>query len=137
MVITKSTNPQLNLRLVSINFEVQFTLRLPVSVVIEDRCQRGRSRVRFPRSVKSEQFRQRLATVATFLRSCVASSLSCGDGSRHSLHASAEYREYNEGLILIFDFEANCLDLKYLIIQKVFIYFLLRAKPSLFGRRQK
>ena len=33
--------------------------------------------------------RQRLATVAMFLRSCVAQVLSRGDGSRHSLHASA------------------------------------------------
>ena len=49
-----------------------------------------------PRSVKSVPCRQRLATVATFLRSCVARALSGGDGPRHSLHASAKYREYNE-----------------------------------------
>ena len=30
-----------------------------------------------------------LATAATFLRSCVAQALSRGDGSPHSLHASA------------------------------------------------
>ena len=39
--------------------------------------------------VKSTQCRQRLATVATFLRSCVAQALSRGDGPRNSLHASA------------------------------------------------
>ena len=39
--------------------------------------------------VKSTQCRQRLATVATFLRSCVAQGLSRGDGPRNSLHASA------------------------------------------------
>ena len=39
--------------------------------------------------VKSAQCRQRLATVAAFLRSCVAQALSRGDGPRHSLHASA------------------------------------------------
>ena len=46
--------------------------------------------------VKSAQCRQRLATVATFLRSCVAQALSRGDGPRNSLHASAYYGEYNE-----------------------------------------
>ena len=42
-----------------------------------------------PGPVKSAQCRQRLSTAATFLRSCVAQSLSRGDGPRHSLHASA------------------------------------------------
>ena len=52
-----------------------------------------------PGPVKSAQCRQRLATVATFLRSCVAQALSRGDGPRNSLHASAYYGEYNEDLI--------------------------------------
>ena len=42
-----------------------------------------------PGPVKSAQCRPRLATVATFLRNCVAQALSCGDGPRNSLHASA------------------------------------------------
>ena len=42
-----------------------------------------------PGPVKSAQCRQRLATVATFLRSCVAQALSREDGPRNSLHASA------------------------------------------------
>ena len=42
-----------------------------------------------PGPVKSTQCRQRFATVATFLRSCVAQALSRGDGPRNSLHASA------------------------------------------------
>ena len=42
-----------------------------------------------PGPVKSAQCRQRLATVAMFLRSCVAQALSRGDGPRNSLHASA------------------------------------------------
>ena len=42
-----------------------------------------------PRPVKSAQCRLRLATAATFLQSCVAQTLSCGDGPRHLLHASA------------------------------------------------
>ena len=42
-----------------------------------------------PGPVKSTQGRQRLATVATFLRSCVIQALSRGDGPRNSLHASA------------------------------------------------
>ena len=42
-----------------------------------------------PGPVKSAQCRQRLATVAAFLRSCVAQALSRGDGPRNSLHASA------------------------------------------------
>ena len=50
-----------------------------------------------PGPVKSTQCRQRLATVETFLRSCVAQALSRGDGPRNSLHASAKYGEYNEG----------------------------------------
>ena len=52
-----------------------------------------------PGPVKLTQCRQRLATVATFLRSCVAQALSRGDGPRNSLHASARYDEYNEDLI--------------------------------------
>ena len=52
-----------------------------------------------PGPVKSAQCRQRLATVATFLRSRVAQALSRGDGPRNSLHASAYYGEYNEDLI--------------------------------------
>ena len=55
-----------------------------------------------PRSVKSAQCRQRLATAAMFLRSCVAQALSRGDKPRHSLHASAYYREYKEDLISSF-----------------------------------
>ena len=46
-----------------------------------------------PRSVKSAQSRQRLATAAMVLWSCVAQALSHGDGPRNSLHASAQYRE--------------------------------------------
>ena len=42
-----------------------------------------------PGPVKSTQCRQRLATAATFLRSCVAQAPSRGDGPRNSLHASA------------------------------------------------
>ena len=45
--------------------------------------------VSIPGPVKSAQCRQRLATVATLLRSCVAQALSRGDGPRNSLHASA------------------------------------------------
>ena len=48
--------------------------------------------------VKSAQCRQQLAIVATFLGSCVTQAISRGDGSRHSLHASAYSREYNEDL---------------------------------------
>ena len=39
--------------------------------------------------VKSTQCRQRLATVAMFLRSCVAHALNRENGPRNSLHASA------------------------------------------------
>ena len=38
-----------------------------------------------PEPVQLTQRRQRLATAATFLRSCVAQALSRGDGPRHSL----------------------------------------------------
>ena len=39
-----------------------------------------------PGLVESAQCRHRLATAATFLRSCVAQVLSCGDGPHYSLH---------------------------------------------------
>ena len=64
------------------------------------RC--GRSGVQFPGRSNQAQCRQWLATAAMFLWSCVAQALNCGNGSRHSLHASAKYCEYNEDLI--FDF---------------------------------
>ena len=51
--------------------------------------------------VKSPLSRQRLATAATFLRSCFVQALS-GDELRHSLHASVQYHEYNEDLIFNF-----------------------------------
>ena len=34
-----------------------------------------------------------------YLRSCVTQALNRGDGPRHSLHVSAQYREYNENLV--------------------------------------
>ena len=56
--------------------------------------------VRFPGRSNRTQCRQWLDFAATFLRSCAVHSLSRGDdGSRRSLHASAYYREYNEGLV--------------------------------------
>ena len=42
-----------------------------------------------PGPVKSDTVSQRVTIDATFLRSCVVLALSCEDGSRHSLHASA------------------------------------------------
>ena len=45
--------------------------------------------IRFPGRLNRTQCRQRLATAAMFLRSCVAQTLSRGDGPRHSLHALA------------------------------------------------
>ena len=42
-----------------------------------------------PWTVKSTQCRQRLATVAMFVRSCVVQALSRGEAPRNSLHASA------------------------------------------------
>ena len=53
-----------------------------------------------PGPVKSTQCRQRLATAATFLRSCVAQALSRGDMPRHSLHASA-YERLNVSILQI------------------------------------
>ena len=49
----------------------------------------GRSEVRFPVRSNRTQCCQRLAIVATFLRSCVVQAISRGDGPRNSLHASA------------------------------------------------
>ena len=49
-------------------------------------------------SAKSSQCRQRLATVATFVRSFVAQALRREGGLRHSLHAWAQCGEYNEVL---------------------------------------
>ena len=42
-----------------------------------------------PEPVKSAQCRQRHATAATFLRNCVAPTLSRGDGPHYSLRALA------------------------------------------------
>ena len=53
-----------------------------------------------PGPVKLTQCRQRLAAVATFLRSCVAQALSRGDGPCNSLHGVIAYGKYNEDLIL-------------------------------------
>ena len=54
-----------------------------------------------PGPVESAQYRQRLATVATFLRSCVTQALSRGDERHNSTHASAYYDECNEDLIFL------------------------------------
>ena len=45
--------------------------------------------------------RQRLATAATFLRNCVTQALNRGDRPRHSSHASAKYRKYDEDFFFI------------------------------------
>ena len=51
-----------------------------------------------PGSVKSAQRRQRLPTVVTLLRKCVAQAQSrMRDGPRHSLHALVYFHEYDEG----------------------------------------
>ena len=63
-----------------------------------------------PGPVKSTQCRQRLATVATFLPSSVAQALSRGDDSRNSLHASAQYGEYNEDLIFDLKFSNHFIE---------------------------
>ena len=59
-------------------------MQLPVSFVIKDIAV-----VAEDLEFDSDEGGQRLATDAMFLRSCVALALSRGDGSRHSLHASA------------------------------------------------
>ena len=50
---------------------------------------------------RETQCRQLRATAAMFLWSCVAQTLSRGDGCRHSLHVSVKYREYNENLMVL------------------------------------
>ena len=50
---------------------------------------------------KSVACHQRPGTAAMLLRSCVTQALNRGDGPCHLLHASAQYRECNEDLILI------------------------------------
>ena len=57
--------------------------------------------MRFPGLQNRIQIRQRLATAATFLQSCVAQALSCGDGARPLVNTSAYYHEYDED----FDFQ--------------------------------
>ena len=47
-----------------------------------------KSGVRFSGRSNRARGRQRLATAAAFLRSCVAETLSSGNGLRHSLYAS-------------------------------------------------
>ena len=52
-----------------------------------------------PGPIKLDTVSPRARTATTFLRSCVAHALSREDEPRHSLHASAQYRDYNEDLI--------------------------------------
>ena len=52
--------------------------------------------------IKSAQCCQRFATAAMYLRSCADPTLCRGDRSRHSFHASVQYREFDEDLILTF-----------------------------------
>ena len=59
------------------------------------------------RSIESDTVSPTLSTAVTLLRSCVAQALSRGDGPRHSLHASAQHREYNKNLIFLLDLEWN------------------------------
>ena len=73
----------------------------PRSAVVKHHCRCGRSGVRLPGQSNLTQCRQQLATAAIFLRSCVVQALNRGDGSRPSLHASVQYREYNEDLIFL------------------------------------
>ena len=40
----------------------------------------------------------------TFLHSCIAQELNCGNGPCHLQHALAKYREYNEKLLLFCDY---------------------------------
>ena len=56
-----------------------------------------------PGPVKSDtvSLRTRHRGVFFELRSCVAWALSGGNGPRYLLHALAEYREYNDGLIFL------------------------------------
>ena len=62
-----------------------------------------------------------LCSIMLTVRSCVAQAISRGDGSRLSLHAAVQYREYNEGFIFVVRliFDANelnkiCLELEIL-----------------------
>ena len=86
------------------------------------RYRSGRSVVQIP-GRSNRQCRQRLATAATFLRSCAAQTLSRGDEPRHSLHASAYYREYDEDLCSCFKNKTKlknfCTKLKLTLMGKV------------------
>ena len=70
----------------------------------EDIAIGSRCGVRIPGWSNPTKCRQRLATAATFLWSCVAQALSRGDGPRHSLHAPALYRGYKEDFIVFIFF---------------------------------
>ena len=62
----------------------------PVGMLVQDiAIGSGGLWFRFPGRSNWTQCRQRPATAATFFRSCVAQTLNRGDGSHHSLHASA------------------------------------------------
>ena len=103
-------------------FEIHTMLRLAVSSVVSVREISGS----ISGLVKSAQFRQRLATAATFLRSCVAQALSREDGPRHSLHALASYCEYNEDLIF------DIILLFFIVIIGIFILLSLEAINALY-----
>ena len=84
-----SLRARYNALIVSCNRRIDMQLNRPVSSVAKRTLSVREVRGSIPGPVKSTQCRQRLATAATFLRSCVARALSCGDGPRRSLHASA------------------------------------------------
>ena len=84
-----SLRARYNALIVSRNRRIDMQLNRPVSSVAKRTLSVREVWGSIPRPVKSAQSRQRLATAATFLRSCVAQALSRGDGPRRSLHASA------------------------------------------------
>ena len=75
--------------LIAINPEMLLTVTDPVGLVVEDIASSTGVWGSIPRPDRNGHCRQRLATAAKFLRSCVAEALSFGDVPRYSLHALA------------------------------------------------
>ena len=73
--------------------DLRFDSTLTLFFVAKMKKKQHNDKIKIPGPVKS-------SNVAN--DSCVAQALSCGDGPRHSLHASVQYRGYNEGLIFYF-----------------------------------
>ena len=73
-----------------------------VNEVVKDIAFGSESLGSIPWPVKSDCLANGLLPLRCFFCSCVAQTLSHGDGARHLLHSSTYYCKYNEDLIFVY-----------------------------------